>query len=262
VRHHLWGAVFAALVGVASRAPAQQPTPRPEVTAHPAIVQGRILGPDKKGVEDAEIILGDSLRAQTDRRGRFEIDPVTPGVHDVLVRKMGLVPLRFRLAVTAGDLWDGTITMDRSAQSLPAVMVLDSSRALKNFRPRWLDGFIERRRMGLGTFLDRVEIERARAVRTSYLIAQAAGIGAREGFGADILDVSRCRAGMGGGNKAIIFVDGLKTETSTNGRFLSLGTVPPEILLGIEVYRGQGSVPPQYADPEACLVVLLWTRHR
>jgi hypothetical protein len=152
--------------------------------------------------------------------------------------------------------------MDRSAQSLPAVMVLDSAQALRNFRPRWLDGFVDRRRMGLGTFLDRVEIEQARAVRTSYLIARAAGIGASEGFGYDVLDVSRCRAGMGGGSKAIIFVDGLKTETSTNGRFLSLGTVPPEILLGVEIYRGQGSIPPQYADPEACLVVLLWTRHR
>jgi hypothetical protein len=116
--------------------------------------------------------------------------------------------------------------------------------------------------MGLGTFLDRVEIERARAARTSYLIARAAGISAREGLGVDILDVSRCRSGIGGGNKAIIFVDGLKAETSTNGRFLSLGTVPPEILLGIEIYRGQGSVPPEYADHEACLVVLLWTRHR
>jgi hypothetical protein len=245
-----------------SEGAAQQPAPRSDIGAHPAIVQGRILGPDKKAIEGAEILIGDSLSDVTDRRGRFELDPVAPGVHDVLVRKLGLVPLRFRIAVTAGDIWDGTITMDRSAQTLPAVMVLDSARALKNFRPRWIDGFVDRRRMGLGTFLDRVDIERLHAVRTAYLIGRAAGIGVREGFGYDILDVSRCGAGMGGGGKAIVFVDGLKTETSTNGRFMSLAEVPPEILLGVEIYRGQGSVPPQYSDPQACLVILLWTRHR
>lgn len=239
---------------------AQQPVPKPEITAHPAIVSGRIVALDKKGIEDVEVLLDDSVRAVTDRKGYFAIDPVPAGVHDVLVRKMGLVPLRFRVAVTAGDLWDGTIRMDRAAQALPAVVVLESSKALKNFRPHWIDGFVDRRRIGLGTFLDRMDIENAHLARTANLIARAPGITTYQGFGYDELRSPRC--GMGSGSKAVVFVDGIKMETSTNGRFVSLNDYMPSMLWGIEVFRGRGSIPPQYDDPEACLVILLWTNRR
>lgn len=245
---------------MAPAASAQQPVPKAEITAHPAIVAGRILAPDKKGIEEAEVLLDDSVRAVTDRKGYFEIDPVPAGVHDVLVRKMGFVPLRFRVAVTAGDLWDGTIRMDRTAQALPAVVVLESSKALKNYRPRWIDGFVDRRRVGLGTFLDRVDIENAHLARTASLIARAPGITTYQGFGYDELRSPRC--GMGSGSKAIVFVDGIKMETSTNGRFVSLNDYIPAVLWGIEVFRGRGSIPPQYDDPQTCLVILLWTNRR
>jgi hypothetical protein len=164
-------AAVAVAGGIVPTASAQQPVPKAEVTAHPAIVAGRILAPDKKGLEEAEVLLDDSVRAVTDRKGYFEIDPVPAGMHDVLVRKMGFVPLRFRVAVTAGDLWDGTIRMDRAAQALPAVVVLESSKALKNYRPRWIDGFVDRRRVGLGTFLDRIDIENAHLARRAPQIS-------------------------------------------------------------------------------------------
>jgi hypothetical protein len=255
-----FAAAAVAVFAVSHPAAAQQPNAKGAYTAHPAIVSGRIVGPDKKGIEDVEVLLGDSLSALTDRKGYFEIDPVDPGVHDVLVRKMGLVPLRFRVAVTAGDLWDGTITMNQATQSLPAVVVLDSTKSLKNFRPQWIDGFVERRRIGLGTFFDRLDIEHARQVHTASLIALAPGIQTRPGFGYDEINASRC--GVGSGQKAILIVDGLKTESSTNGRFYFLDTFPPETLWGIEIFRGHGTIPPQWEDPQACLVILLWTRHR
>ncbi|MBI5600740.1 MAG: carboxypeptidase regulatory-like domain-containing protein [Gemmatimonadetes bacterium] len=251
-------AVVAALA--APPVAAQQAVPKAEVTAHPAIVSGRIVAPDKKGIEDVEVLLDDSVRAVTDRKGYFEIDPVPAGVHDVLVRKMGLVPVRFRVAVTAGDLWDGTIRMDRAAQALPAVVVLEASKALKNFRPPWIDGFVERRRLGLGTFLDRIDIEKSHLARTANLIARAPGVTTYQGFGYDELRSPRC--GMGAGSKAMVFVDGIKMETSTNGRFVSLNDYMPAMLWGIEVFRGRGSIPPQYDDPQACLVILLWTNRR
>jgi len=241
-------------------ADAQQPAPKAEITAHPAIVAGRLLARDKKGIEDAEVLLDDSVRAMTDRKGYFELDPVPAGVHDVLVRKIGFVPLRFRVAVTAGDLWEGTISMDRTAQALPAVVVLESSKALKNHRPRWIDGFVDRRRVGLGTFLDRVDIENAHAARVANLIARAPGLTTYQGFGYDELHTARC--GSGSTSKGIIYVDGIKMESSVNGRFVILGEYIPAMLWGIEVFRGRGSIPPQYDDPQACLVILLWTNRR
>ncbi|MDQ8154179.1 MAG: carboxypeptidase regulatory-like domain-containing protein [Gemmatimonadota bacterium] len=258
------GLVTLAIVGVSVAQPlsAQQPVARSEITAPPAIVQGRILGADKKGLEEAEVVVDDTARTFTDRKGRFAIDPVKAGVHEVLVRKIGFVPVRFRVAVTEGDVWDGTITLDRTAQSLPQVVVLDSTKALKNYRPRWIDGFVERRRAGLGTFLDRIDIENARAYNTAKLVATAPGIMARASSGWDELNVSRCGNGFGTASKGIVYVDGFKTETSVTGRFVTFHDYPPDRLWAIEIYKGRGVIPPMYDDPQACLVVLLWTTRR
>jgi len=250
-------------VGAAGTAlPAQQPGAKPELLPPPAMVLGKITGPDKHALEEAEVTIGSALRTFTDRKGRFEFDPVAAGVYDVLVRKIGFVPVRFRVAVTAGDVWEGTIAMERTAQTLAEVVVLDSAKALRNFRPRWLDGFMDRRRAGLGTFLDRVDIENARALSTVHLLAAATGVIPRSSMGYDELSVNRCGAGFGSYSKGIVYVDGIKTEVSTSGRFLTFRDYPPERLWAVEIFKGRGTIPPAYDDPAACLVVLLWTsRH-
>jgi hypothetical protein len=249
------------MTALACPAAAQRPQGRGEVTAPPAMVTGKIVGPDKKALEEAEILLGDSLRDATDRKGRFTVDPVPEGVHEVLVRKIGFVPIRFRLAVTAGDVWDGTITMERAAQALPEVVVVESGKVMKNFRPSWLDGFLARRRMGLGSFFDRVDIENSHVRRLAYLLARVPGISVRETVGYDQLVVSRCSASSGG-TKSVLWVDGLRTETTYTGRFTVLSEYMPEQLWAVEVYRGRGTVPPQFDDPQACLTILLWTNSR
>lgn len=251
----------AALVAATVPLAAQQAPGHAEIVAPPAVVIGRIVGPDKKALEDVELVLADSLRDVTDRKGRFEFDPVPAGTHDVVVRKIGYVPIRFRLRVVAGDVWDGTITMDRTTQTLPQVVVLDSTRALRNFRPSWLDPFLERRRLGFGTFLDRVEIEQSREPRVARLIARAPGITVFEAMRYDELHVSRCGAGAGA-SKAILFVDGIKMEATYNGRFTVLAEYHPDQLGAVEIYRGRGAIPPQYDDPQACLIILLWTNRR
>jgi hypothetical protein len=240
---------------------AQEPSAQPDVVAPPAIVSGRIFGDDKKALEDVEVLLGDALRASTDRKGRFTFDPAPAGMHDVLVRKIGYSPVRFRVSVARGDVWDGTITMRRAVQSLPEVVVLDTA-ALKNYRPRWIDGFLERRRAGLGTFLDRIEIEQAKALNTGRLVATAPGVLARSAMGWDELNVNRCGNGFGTNSKGIVYVDGFKTETSTTGRFVTFRDYPPERLWAVEIYKGRNTMPAGYDDPQACLVVLLWTNRR
>jgi hypothetical protein len=238
----------------------QEPATQP-VAAPPAIVQGRILGPDKKAIDDVEVVYGETRSVLTDRRGRFTFDPAPAGVHDVLARKIGYVPVRFRVAVTPGDVWDGTINMERTAQTLPEVVVLDST-ALTNFRPRWLTGFLERRSAGMGTFLDRVDIENSRLTTTGRLVATSPGIIARSAMGWDELNVNRCGHGFGTSSTGIVYVDGFKTETSVTGRFVTLRDYPPERLWAVEIFKGRDTFPANFYDPNACLLVLLWTNRR
>jgi hypothetical protein len=232
------------------------------VTAPPAVVTGRIIGPDKQALAEVEVFLGDTSHTVTDKKGRFEFDPVAAGMHELLVRKIGFTPVRYRLAVTSGDIWDGTIALDRTAQALPEVVVLDSSKALKNFRPRWIDDFLARRRAGFGTFLDRVDLENAAETSTARLLMRSSGIMVYPGVGYDELRVNRCGPGFGANKKGIVYVDGMKAEESKTGRFYSLMQFPVQYLAAIEIYKGRNGVPPAFDDPSACLVVLLWTRMR
>jgi hypothetical protein len=251
-----------ALLFVGAHLAAQQAPARVEVVAPPAVVGGKITGPDKKALADVEVLLGSTVRTFTDKKGYFEFDPVNAGVHEVLVRKIGYTPVRFRVAVTAGDIWDGTIALDRTAQALPEVVVLDSARSLKNYRPHWIEEFVSRRRAGLGTFLDRVDIENAQAMNTGKLLMTAPGITAYQGFSYDDLRVNRCGSGFGTNSKGIVYVDGAKTEESTTGRFVTFTDYPPSRLAAVEIYKGRNTIPPGFDDPSACLVVLLWTTRR
>jgi hypothetical protein len=141
------------------------------------------------------------------------------------------------------------------------VVVVESGKVIKNFRPTWLDGFLDRRRMGLGTFFDRVDIENSRVRRLVYLLAKVPGISVREAVGYDQLSSSRCDAGVVRA-KSVLWVDGIKTESTFTGRFAILSEYMPEQVWAVEVYRGRGTVPTQYDDPQACLTILLWTNSR
>ena len=221
---------------------------------------GKIVGPDKKALMDAEVVLG-AARAFTDKKGRFEFYPTPAGMHEVMVRKIGYRPVRFRVAVTAADVWDGTIMMERTAQALPEVLVLDSTKALKNFRPHWIDDFMARRRAGMGTFVDQVQIENSMATTTAQLLMRAAGISSYSIQGLDQLQVSRC-GGFGANSKGVVWVDGARAESSVTGRFAVFSQFPPERLSAIEIYRGANEIPTEYYEPSVCLVILLWLNWR
>jgi hypothetical protein len=225
-------------------------------------VTGKIVGPDKKPILEAEVLLDDSLRTLTDKKGYFEFDPTAQGMHDVLVRKIGYVPVRFRVAVTAGDLWEGTIPLERTAQALPQVVVLDSTKTLTNHRPGWIEGFLDRSRMGNGVFFDQVDIENAHEVTPVQLMLRIPGISSTTQHGLEILRVSRCDGPFGMNNKGVVWIDGIRSDVSTTGRLESLNDYPMSAVAAVEVYRGINEIPGQYYEPSACFVVLLWTRRR
>jgi hypothetical protein len=250
--------MLAAVVAPVVRA--QQAPARGEAPAPPAVVMGKIVGPDKKGLLEAEVLL-DTSRVLTDKKGRFEFYPTPAGMHDVFVRKIGYRPVRFRVAVTAADVWDGTIMLERTAQALPEVVVLDSTKSLKNYRPHWIDDFLARRRAGMGTFIDRVQIENSMATNTAQLLMRAPGISSHQVYGFDQLQVSRC-GGFGSNNKGVVWVDGARAESSLTGRFAIFSQMPPERLSAIEIFRGMNEIPAEYYEPSACLVILLWTSRR
>ena len=48
-----------------------------------------------------------------------------------------------------------------------------------------------------------------------------------------------------------LFIDNIKMDTT-------LDIIRPHEIRGIEIYKGEGSVPPQYNDP--CGAIVIWTK--
>lgn len=152
-----------------------------------------------------------------------------------------------------------------------------------------LRGFEERRRIGVGRFLDRVSIGRWENRRTGDMLRSVPGIdvksrGSRawvssgravgQGQGAltrtataDVLDRADIAAGASLACYMDVYVDGAMVYNSssllarTKEPLYDVNTIPPASIEAIEVFVGPSQVPAEFNKTSAgCGVVLIWTR--
>ena len=120
-------------------------------------------------------------------------------------------------------------------------------------------GFYDRRRLGIGTFLERRQIEDHRSRTAADVLRRVSGLRlVVQGYFTDVQarGSSGCRPGF--------YIDGAlvsgprRTVTSFN-----LEDLPAPDLEAIEVYPGAAGVPPQYngGGNSLCGLILFWTRH-
>ncbi|MEJ2219102.1 MAG: Plug domain-containing protein, partial [Gemmatimonadota bacterium] len=117
-----------------------------------------------------------------------------------------------------------------------------------------LRGFYERRRMTMGSFITRDQVERQHANEVSDLFRHVPGMhvvpapsptGLNLGY--HILMRGNCRP--------TLFIDGAETMSTS----MSIDQMlRPEEIQAVEVYRGP-ETPPQY-QRNACGAILVWTR--
>jgi hypothetical protein len=113
---------------------------------------GTVIDSSKKPVSNAEVSIGGlSLTKTTDDKGRFRMETVTPGVHQVSVRRIGFA--QFDTSMTFPEdqevIW--RITMKEKIITLDSVIVREP-------RDPWMDEFDANRKHGFGQFMDRAEL--------------------------------------------------------------------------------------------------------
>lgn len=125
-----------------------------------------------------------------------------------------------------------------------------------------------RRERGLGVHITREQIETRNPANVTDMLLELPGVhaqrsGARSGGGRQLY-MGRALAGPAGGACPVqIWVDGvLANPGRPGGEDLSVDDlVRPLDVEVIEVFRGLGSVPPEFLNPYArCGVVAIWTR--
>lgn len=199
-------------------------------------------------------------RVVTGQSGEFSIRVPTPNPVDVYVQRIGYQDfIAGPVTLGSGDtlyveigMVVQPIELDRVEVKVPPVR-----RGLVE------GGFYERRRMGLGRFMEPKEIERNPATYLSELLRRIPGVrlvAASSGFGGwDV--VIRANENSEGTCRPRIFLDGFDTWYDNDAYNNVDEIIPAMHVEGIEVYS-IATVPAQYAGFSACGAILIWTKRR
>ncbi len=135
----------------------------------PAAFAGVVTDTALQPIPGAEVVLLDvGKTATTDGGGAFHIVDVPAGEHAVEVRRLGYGAAEFRLKASSGETVERAIRLSR-------VVALDSVVVKAPATPA-IPSFEEHRRLGLGDFLTREQLQRQQGRRMSDVLQQVSGL--------------------------------------------------------------------------------------
>jgi hypothetical protein len=251
-------------------------------------IRGRVISSLQSPLAGVEIsVMGTPSTVLTDSMGVFHLSGLPSGLAVLRVRRIGYKGQYLQMSLDSGRTRSAEIMLEPGAYVLPDIEV-----AAKGAKPiefagtTKYDDFFHRRRLGLpgGTFIDRDEVRRQSIMRTAELLKNVPGAHVDyRGPGVIWIDFPRCKSGHVG-----VWVNGRKINWESRfqqaeGTNLSqinrlptkqeqikreealaqlanvLDAVHPLEIEFMEVYRGIGSIPGEFADA-GCGAIAIWTR--
>jgi hypothetical protein len=228
------------------------------IEAPASLVRGRVISEqDGSGVSQALIrVRHTNFHTITDADGRFVFEHLPFGEHALQVEHIGYLGYGVTLRVGDEDL-DATIRLAAQAIPLEPIVVSAFSRRLEAV------GFYDRRKRGIGIFIDRKRVDQMNVESASELLRHVPGV--------RLIPISRTRANQprnatvgGRGNCRYVFVvDGSRTLSD-----FEMDYVAGPAIEGVEIYNGMAEVPAAFKAHASsangvtvCGVVALWTRN-
>lgn len=185
----------------------------------------------------------------TDSAGRFVVEGLAAGTSEITIELLGYSPSVFNVAIPASGTINGAFPLDFTGHELPAVVV--EARA-EQLAARYTD-FERRRQRQLGTYLRWDELEKrgyssvGDALRTVRGVRVQCNQQTFECFPV-MVRTPQCQPTW--------WIDGVEVRSFHE-------STPIHDVYGIEVYRGAGEIPGEYAGSDAaCGVIVVWTKSR
>ncbi len=223
----------------------------PAFGAAQATLRGRVIDSEiGQGIGGATVqIRRNSAPILTDTLGLFEARDVPAGDAEITIQVIGYTRGVFYMRVPASGEVERIFALDFTGARLPAVVV--EARAEKLER-RYVD-FEQRRQRKIGTYLRWDELERKGYASVGDALRTVRGVRIRcdqqtfECF-AFMVRTPQCQPTW--------WVDGVEVRSFHENTSI-------RDVYGIEVYRGAGEVPGEFAGSDAgCGVIVVWTKSR
>jgi hypothetical protein len=224
-------------------------TLRPETVTAQATLRGRVVDSEfGQPLAGATVrIRRETLPLTTDSLGRFEARNLPAGDAQVTIRLLGYAPGAFWVHLPpAGDV-DRVFALDFTGAELPAVVV--EARA-ERLAPRYVE-FEQRRLRKLGAYLRWDEMKAYGSVGDALRTVRGVRIQCNQ-------QTFECFAVMVRSPQCqpTWWIDGVEVRSFHEN-------TPIRDVYGIEVYRGAGEIPGEFAGSDAgCGVIVVWTKSR
>lgn len=218
------------------------------------------------------VIVGSPWRTLTDASGRYWFPMLPSGRRLALFRSVGFRPVQEWVVLGSAD------TVWANAMLVPQTVRLDSIVVTASpDRPRGLglEAFEERRRLGLGRFIDSATLRRNEHLPLVQMLGRLQGIEFARVPGEKGQIAAASARRQAGTCFMQIVLDGTvlyrAVAPSGNEANARIGIKPPPDLQGfsvaslaaVEVYRGASETPIEFGGSGAgCGTVVLWTRHQ
>jgi len=218
-------------------------------------------------IANADVFIAElSMRTRSNARGAFRFSEVTPGTWTLGVRRVGYGPLDAKLTFAANKSVERQIFLSR-------VAMLDSVRVVAD-GPAMIE-FEENRKLGLGSFVTRDDLERQRDRRLSTILASLAGVqvvggtnhawiaggrgSIREGIhNPDLIELSM---GAKPACYSQVYLNGSLVYKQASDPIFDINTLSPDGIEAIEFYPSLALTPARYLDPNMpCGVLVIWNR--
>jgi hypothetical protein len=179
----------------------------------------------------------------TDGAGRFAGARIPAGTRSMLVRAVGYSPVLLAIDVLEHGANEVSVQLARNV-FLPGVKVTERTRA-----PVLRQEFDERRRMGVGQFIDTTEINALYNVRSIF--QGRPGVTVQGNPPEFTLWVTA----SGGYCQPAVFLDGFRSDTQI------LSAISKDRIVAVEIYLRPVEIPARFALVQrSCGAVLVWTR--
>jgi hypothetical protein len=230
-----------------------------QAAAQGSVLTGRVLTDSGRVLVGAEVVLNGPQNLQrTDEKGEFRFTRVPAGRQVVGVRMPGFAPRVDTIEVADAGEMRRDFKLTRIETTLPEVPVTAT------LLDRKLYEFHERRKLGIGRFLDSAEFANTRGTRTSDRLTKLPGVVILRGrFSEGYVANSRTRQRGSGGQpscRALVWIDNVNVGMSFN-----VNELDPSVIAAVEWYAGEASIPARFAVPQKgaeryCGVLVIWLR--